>query len=759
MGDPNSDDSSLLHGTETVFEDCEIFLGGNEMVDGCEAIISDKMGHDAEMILDYKMVDIHDNNEIVIHDNNEIVPGGSKMDPGGEMIHCDQTVLHCSQMLQGSEVANGNVTSEVKPATSSKRRRKTSMVWEHFTTKDSEGSTQACCNHCKRIFAYSSGSKMSGTSHLKRHITQGHCPEIQVQEPTAGGTENDCQSTIEKPSKRRRRTCTGYAKAPFNPDRSKSYLAKMIILHDYPLQIVQQPTFLSFVEGLQPSFKVANTDVMEAEVYAVYLKERESVLKQVGNIPGRINLTVQSWTTSQTLGYVSLAGQFIDSDWKLHRRMLNFVMVPWPCCSENAVSEAISRSLPQWNMTDKLFTITGDYESSSHDIYSLNLREELSRKNIPMPGGQFLVVRCYARILNAAASDVTASVQSVIYKIRESIKFIKSCVSHDDMFAHIVLQLQIPSNQTLCLDIKAQWNTTYLMMQAALDYKEAFNMLEKCNDNYNQAPSAVDWEKVEVACRYLKLLYDSANSIMATEDPTANIFFHEAWTLQREISKATDDQDSISSSIAKGMHEMFDKYWKDCNVVLAIAVVMDPRFKMKIVEFSYSKIYGLMKGAKYVKFVDDAVHELYKEYVRQPLPLTPALLEQEVTGDRNKTPTDPTSTGNLLSGFDVYLSEVALSQIPKSELDQYLEEPLVPRILEFDILKWWKLNALRYPTLSRMAQDVLAIPVSTVGRGTSVFATGTEAKMLDDYQSSLHPQTLEALFCTKDWLRHSSPAT
>jgi hypothetical protein len=48
---------------------------------------------------------------------------------------------------------------------------------------------------------------------------------------------------------------------------------------------------------------VVNTDAVEAEVYAVYLKDRESVLKQDGNIPGRINLTVQSWATSQTLGY------------------------------------------------------------------------------------------------------------------------------------------------------------------------------------------------------------------------------------------------------------------------------------------------------------------------------------------------------------------------------------------------------------------------------------------------------------------------
>jgi hypothetical protein len=96
---------------------------------------------------------------------------------------------------------------------------------------------------------------------------------------------------------------------------------------------------------LQSRQVVVNTDAVEAEVYAVYLEERECMLKQVGNIPGRVNLTVQSWATSQTLGYISLAGQFIDSKWKLHQRMLNLVMVSWTC-SENAITEAISRSLP-----------------------------------------------------------------------------------------------------------------------------------------------------------------------------------------------------------------------------------------------------------------------------------------------------------------------------------------------------------------------------------------------------------------------------
>ncbi|CAO2203004.1 unnamed protein product [Urochloa humidicola] len=724
-------------------------------------------------------------NDTQVAQDNEVVPNdeavhGDEAIQGDELVHGEEMaqgdeLAQVDDFAQGDELAQGDdlvqgnelvAAEETTPLTGTRRRRrKKSLVWEHFTIEEIAGGTRACCNLCKQTFAYSSGSKIAGTSHLKRHITLGSCPKIKNQEqrlalPSAGGTDNDGEGTAERPTKRRYRY-TGYANAAFDQDRSCSYLAKMIIQHDYPLHIVQQPAFATFIESLQPRFKIVDVDMMEGEVYSVYQKEKENLLQTFNAMPGRISLTIGLWTTSQTLGYVSLAGQFINSEWKVNRRMLSFMMVSSPH-SENALSEAISMSLSEWNMKDRLFTITLDNECSSHDIYSANLRDHLSNKNNLMLKGQLFVVRCYAHILNAVALDVIASIHGVIYSIRESIKFIKASSVREERFAEIALQLEIPSTKTLCLDVTTQWNTTYLMLLAALDYKQAFTTLETCDDNYNEAPSAEDWKKVEAACTYLKLLYDSAHSIMAAANPTSNLFFHEAWKLQLELTNGTGHEDPVFSSMAKDMHERFDKYWKDCSLVLAIAVVMDPRFKMKLVEFSYSKIYGA-EAAKYVKVVDDAVHELYKEYVAQPLPLTPAYVEQ---GESNNGPANashsqggPGSTGDGLLDFDMYLSEIQSSQPSKSELEQYLDESLTPRIQEFDILNWWKLNTVKFPTLSKMARDILAIPMSMVSSGSSIFAAGTGSRMLDDYRSSLRPETVEALVCAKDWLQYSPVAT
>ncbi|KAK3149446.1 hypothetical protein QOZ80_3AG0217480 [Eleusine coracana subsp. coracana] len=706
---------------------------GNDVVPSEEAVQGDEMAHGEELAQ------------------------GEELAPGEELTQGDE-------LAQGDELVQGNelVAVEETPPTTSRRRRKKSLVWEHFTIEAvSGGATRACCKLCKQTFAYSSGSKIAGTSHLKRHITLGSCPKIKNQEqrlalPSTGGTDNDGEGTVERPTKRRYRY-TGYANAAFDQDRSCQYLARMIILHDYPLHIVQQPAFATFIESLQPRFRIVDVDAMEGEVYVVYQKEKENLLQSFNTMPGRISLTIGLWTTSQTLGYVSLSGQFIDSEWKVHRRMLNFMMVSSPH-SENALSEAISLSLSDWNMKDKLFTITLDNECSSHDIYSANLRDHLSNKNNLMLKGQMFVVRCYAHILNAVAQDVIASIHGVVYNIRESIKFIKASPNREEKFAEIALQLEIPSTKTLCLDVTTQWNTTYLMLLAALDYKQAFTTLETCDDNYNEAPSAEDWKKVDAACNYLKLLYDSAHSIMAAANPTSNIFFHEAWKLQLELANATGHEDPVFSGIAKDMYERFDKYWKDCSLVLAVAVVMDPRFKMKLVEFSYSKIYGV-EATKYVKVVNDAVHELYKEYVAQPLPLTPAYVEQgEANGPANATQGGGPSGDGLLD-FDMYLSEIQSSQPSKSELEQYLDESLTPRIQEFDILNWWKLNTVKFPTLSKMARDILAIPMSMVSSGSSIFSAGTGSRMLDDYRSSLRPEIVEALVCAKDWLQYSPVTT
>ena len=63
------------------------------------------------------------------------------------------------------------------------------------------------------------------------------------------------------------------------------------------------------------------------------------------------------------------------------------------------------------------------------------------------------------------------------------------------------------------------------------------------------------------------------------------------------------------------------------------------------------------------------------------------------------------------------------------------------------------MNSERFSILSKLARDVLAIPISIVA-SESAFSTG--GRVLDSFRSSLTPKIVEALICTSDWLRQGS---
>jgi hypothetical protein len=80
----------------------------------------------------------------------------------------------------------------------------------------------------------------------------------------------------------------------------------------------------------------------------------------------------------------------------------------------------------------------------------------------------------------------------------------------------------------------------------------------------------------------------------------------------------------------------------------------------------------------------------------------------------------------LCSGiFDKFLSEEPeeCSTYLRTELDLYLEEPTLSRTQELDIISWWQYAGIKYPTLRKIARDIMPIHVTTVA-SESVFSTG-----------------------------------
>lgn len=136
--------------------------------------------------------------------------------------------------------------------------------------------------------------------------------------------------------------------------------------------------------------------------------------------------------------------------------------------------------------------------------------------------------------------------------------------------------------------------------------------------------------------------------------------------------------------------------------------------------------------------------------------------EKDVEVSSTYSTSDPNSAwggGDMVMDIEVIMTkkfEMAMGSSDitskKIELDKYLGEDREPMDTNFDILLWWKIQQCRYPILSKMARDILAIPVSTVA-SESAFSTG--GRVLDSFHTSLTPRMVEALVCAQDWLRSS----
>ena len=105
-----------------------------------------------------------------------------------------------------------------------------------------------------------------------------------------------------------------------------------------------------------------------------------------------------------------------------------------------------------------------------------------------------------------------------------------------------------------------------------------------------------------------------------------------------------------------------------------------------------------------------------------------------------------------MSSFDLFVNNSSSNskkhKSTRMEFDYFIDEEVLKRSEDFDILAWWKSNGLKYPTLQRIARDILVIFVTTV---TSKFAFSTSGR-LSPHRSRLHPKTIEAMICAQNWL-------
>ncbi|GJY26094.1 zinc finger BED domain-containing protein RICESLEEPER 2-like protein [Tanacetum coccineum] len=102
----------------------------------------------------------------------------------------------------------------------------------------------------------------------------------------------------------------------YNEKDGRNALAKMVILHECPLLIVDHTGFKSFTRTIQPLFKFPSRNTLNSDIIKLYGEQKNKVIKDIENNQSRVAIKTYMWTSShQKKGFMAITGHFINNEW------------------------------------------------------------------------------------------------------------------------------------------------------------------------------------------------------------------------------------------------------------------------------------------------------------------------------------------------------------------------------------------------------------------------------------------------------------
>ncbi|XP_047326216.1 zinc finger BED domain-containing protein RICESLEEPER 2-like [Impatiens glandulifera] len=317
-----------------------------------------------------------------------------------------------TESSQNKEVIESDKVAELVENENSpydtKKRKRTSKVWDDFKVITLiDGNTKAECIHCKHHLTY---GKSSPTTHLTRHSR--HCIKKMMNEK--GQSNLSITTTLSE-------TETVNAVQSFKYDHTKirEILSHMIIVHELPFAFAEYELFNLLMRTATPHYQKISRAITKKDCITTYEMEKKLLLAELKNV-NRVSVTTDLWKSDQKVSYMVVTCHYVDSNWKLQKRNLNFCSIP-PPHTGIVVCDVLSKCLVEWEIENKLWTVTVD-NAAYNDVAVRLLKENISYKNNLPLCGKLFHVRCCAHILNLLVQDGISEIQDIVSNVRDSVK-------------------------------------------------------------------------------------------------------------------------------------------------------------------------------------------------------------------------------------------------------------------------------------------------------------------------------------------------
>ena len=399
-------------------------------------------------------------------------------------------------------------------------------------------------------------------------------------------------------------------------------------------------------------------------------------------------------------------------------------MRPFPVVHDYiTISDMLNLIFSEYGIKHNIFSITSDNASNMIKAFS-RLKSKYKKEGIDI-----IHIRCFAHVLHLVVKEFLKNelVSNVLKRLRNLFKKIKRKTLKNMLKAFCVVNKE----PELCvqLDVKTRWNSTYDMIAVAL--RTRMSLMDLVSKPENELSGFSFDEKEWNTLLHLKDIlepFKKATLDLCGDNITASQLFPIMDHLNKHLRKSLNKREYIPyKSAFDSMIKKFDKYWKELEEFALYAHILDPRFKLSLIE--RSKKFSVKENLRFKLdqtnesgasgLIDEQLDDVNQDLLTKEFSLIETLLHQN----------------------DMLASD-------ENEIEKYFSCQVVG--FQVDPIEWWKTNSKDFPNLSSMGLEYMAaVPTSVASE--RIFSIGglTVTKL----RNRLTPLRVNKLMSLWSWNR------
>ncbi|KAF5347876.1 hypothetical protein D9757_013414 [Collybiopsis confluens] len=617
-------------------------------------------------------------------------------------------------------------------------------VWTFFT--EIEG--KSICHFCRKLMEggkpvpFHEYGQQTGTDGRRQHLIKNHhdewiesCITLDIA-LTAGPAKvalQDYQSRkgLAEPSVPFTSTSQSLPHGPFSKEAFVDSLMIWIVADDQSLNVVESWHFRNMLLQLRSQLKesdIPHRHTLRTRILESVDEYWNEIAKEMQSAEGTVSITDDIWTDLEKRAFLAITGHWISAkiiktstgekkELTMHSALIGFVRLPGSHTGHH-ISEAFVSVMNRLGLLNKIGWITSD-NASNNDTFMACLSQSL-RAHRPdfIWDPRERRIRCFAHIVNLACKALLAELEGMghqaLPRLRQLVKTIRGSNLRRDHFIHCVKQIMQKELQ-LILDMDIRWSSTYLMVERGI-------ILRLANLARTHFLSDEDWALLIEMKNALEVPHLFQQCLSSEKTPTLCDAIPAFEAMAAKWLDLQDTSPRLSAALRAGLDKLNEYIYLIRPIpAYTLAMAINPVMKLDFYQIFQPDQFFNAKNV----FINALATYSATEDAQVRLQASSSITE-----------TIQSWADRMLRGSTDSSSSAKWSLT--EEVDQYLAE----HSSATSSIVYWQEHCTRYPTIYKLAMDVLPIQGTSVP-SERVFSSAGETNT--KRRSRISPEMMQAL--------------